>query len=114
MVINIPEQLEGLKEEDYLKLITIIVENEYKEEITDNNLIYLIYEKQKEKNYTMPKLAKFAKSVYRLYKECDTKIDKIELINYMDELLYGDKDINNFKNISNVFRGNSTKFFKKK
>ena len=50
----------------------------------------------------MTKLAKFSKSVYCLYKECDTKIDKIELINYMDELLYGDKDINNFKNISNV------------
>ena len=102
MVINIPEQLEGLKEEDYLKLITIILENEYKEEIKDNNLVYLIYEKQKEKNYSMSKLAKFAKSIYCLYKQCDTKIDKIELINYMDELLYGDKDINNFKNISNV------------
>ena len=50
----------------------------------------------------MTKLAKFAKSVYCLYKQCDTKIDKIELINYIDELLYGDKDINNFKNISNV------------
>ena len=102
MVINIADQLEGLKEKDFLELITIILENEYKEEIIDKSLVNLIYEKQKEKNYTMSKLAKFAKSVYKLYKECDTKIDKIDIINYIDELLFGDKDINNFKNISNV------------
>ena len=112
MVINISDQLEGSKEKDFLELIKLILENEYKEEENiDKNLVNLIYEKQKEKNYTMPKLAKFAKSVYRLYKECDTKIDKIDLFNYIDELLSGDKDIK--KKYFKYFRGNSTKFFKK-
>ena len=113
MVINIADQLEGLKEKEFLELIKIMLENEYKEENIDKNLINLIYEKQKEKNYTISKLAKFAKSVFRLYKECDTKIDKMELINYVDELLYGDKDINNFKNIPNILENLAINVFKK-
>ena len=94
MVINVSDQLEGMKENDFLDLIRIILENEYRDEKIDKEIIKLIYENQKVKNYTISKLAKLAKCVYRLYNSCGKSIDKAELINYTHELLYGDKQIN--------------------
>ena len=98
MVINIPDQLEEMKENDYLTLIRIILQNEFKEKIKEEEIVKLIYENQKVKNYSMSKLAKFAKSVYRLYNACKTRIDKGELINFTNELLYGEKQITKIPN----------------
>ena len=93
MVINISDQLENMKKNDYLELIRIILENEFKGEIIEEEIIKLIYENQKVKNYSMSKLAKFSKSFYRLYIICGEKIDKLELIKFTNELLYGEKKI---------------------
>ena len=69
MVINLSDQLENLKNTDIIELIKIILENEYEElHISiDKEIINLIFEKYRKYNYSMSKLAKFAKSVYRLY-----------------------------------------------
>ena len=95
MVINLSDQLENLKNNDILELIKIILENEYGElHITiDMEIINLIFEKYRKYNYSMSKLSKFAKSVYRLYLECEKKIDKVELIDYTEKLLFGEKNI---------------------
>ena len=91
MVINISDQLEEMKEDDYLELIKIILENEFKGQIIEEEIIKLIYENQKEKNYSMSKLAKFSKSVYRLYIACGTRINSSKLIKFTNELLFGEK-----------------------
>ena len=44
MVINLSNQLDNLKKEDFLDLIQIILENEYKEETIDKKIIDLISE----------------------------------------------------------------------
>ena len=98
MVINIPDQMIDMKENDFLELIKIILENEFKEDEINKEVIKLIYENQKEKNYSMSKLAKYAKSVYRLYKACNKSIKEADLINYTHELLYGEKQINKIPN----------------
>ena len=41
----------------------------------------------------MSKLSKFAKSIYRFYLECEKTIDKKELIDYTEKLLFGEKVI---------------------
>lgn len=80
-----------MKEDDYLELIKIILENEFKGQIIEEEIIKLIYENQKEKNYSMSKLAKFSKSVYRLYIACGTRINSSKLIKFTNELLFGEK-----------------------
>ena len=94
MVINLSNQLDNLKKEDFLDLIQIILENEYKEEDIDKTIIDLICESQILNNYSMSNLAKFAKSVYKLYIECKKEIDKRELIKYTHNLLFGEKIFN--------------------
>jgi len=95
MVINLSDQLVNLKNNDILELIKIILENEYVESniSIDKEIINLIFEKYKKYNYSMSKLSKFAKSVYRLYLECEKSIDKRELIDYTESLLFGGKDV---------------------
>ena len=100
MVINIPDQIGDLNKTDFLKLIKIILENEYKEEIKDKEIINLIFENHEKNKYSMSKLAKFTKSVYKLYLVCETKINnKNELINYTHELLFGNKQIKEINKI---------------
>ena len=79
MVINLRDQLENLNKEDYFKLINIILENKYKEQKIDKEIVELIYENHNINKYSMSKLAKLAKSFYRLYLECEKKINKKEL-----------------------------------
>ena len=91
MVINLSDQLENLTKEDFLKLINIILENDYKDQKIDKEIVELIYENQKNNNYSMSKLAKLSKSFYRLYLECKKRIDKKELMDYTHNLLFGEK-----------------------
>ena len=106
MVINLNDQLENLKKKDFLELINIILENEYKGQEIDKKIVELIYENHKINKYSMSKLSKLSKSFYRLYLECKKKIDKKELMDYTHNLLYGKKsDINKIpaqiKNLAN-------------
>ena len=94
MVIYLSDQLENLQMEDFLNLIQIILENEFKGEFIDPEIIQEIWENQKKYNYSMSKLAKFSKSVYRLYLECKKNIDKKDLVDYIHNLLFGEKIIN--------------------
>ena len=50
MVINIFDQLEEMNENNFLDLIRVILENEYKGETIDRKIIKLIYENQKVEN----------------------------------------------------------------
>ena len=111
MVINLSDQLENLKNNDILELIKIILENEYEElHISiDKEIIELIFEKYRKYNFSMSKLAKFSKSVYRLYLECEKKIDKKELIDYTEKLLFGEKDI--FYEIPLIIKNKAVKNF---
>ena len=70
MVINLNDQLENLKKKDFLELINIILENEYKGQEIDKKIVELIYENHKINKYSMSKLSK---SFYRLYLECKKK-----------------------------------------
>lgn len=95
MVINMYDQLHNLKNNDIIELIKIILENEYEgNDINiDKEIINLIFEKYKKSNYSISKLSKFSKSAYRLYLQLDKKIDKKELIDYTENLLFGEKSI---------------------
>ena len=109
MVINLRDQLEYLNKEEYLKLINIILENEYKEQKIDKEIVELIYENHNINKYSMSKLAKLAKSFYRLYLECEKKINKKELIDYTHRLLFGDK--NNINKIPSAIEQLANKLF---
>ena len=96
MVINISNQLEKLRDSDIKKLIKIILEIEYQGEDDikiDEEIINLIFEKYNKLNLSMAKLTKFSKSIYRVYLECQRKINKKELVDYIENLLFKDKDI---------------------
>jgi len=113
MVINLSNQLENLKNNEILELIKIILENEYEgqEIIIDKEIINLIFEKYKKSYYSTSKLAKFSKSIYRLYLEFEKEIKKEELIDYTENLLFGEKEI--FYEIPLIIKSKADNLFKK-
>ena len=114
MVINVSDQLKDLNLDQISELIKIILENEYagkKDIIIDNQIINLILEKYKNNKYSMSKLSKFSKAVYRLFLACEKEIDKKELIEYVENLLFGDKDKGIFFEIPLIIRNKANKLF---
>ena len=114
MVINVSDQLEGLSDEEIYRLIKIILENEYSERddiILDSEIINLILEKYRANKYSMSKLAKFSKAIYRLFLECSKKINKKELIEYVENLLFGGKDKGIFFEIPQIIKNKANILF---
>ena len=114
MVINIANQLDNLEDSDIIELIKIILENEFHGEDVNKDIINLIFEKYEKYKYSklnlsMSKLAQFSKAIYRLYLECEKVIDKKDLVNYIENLLYNNKTI--LFNIPYIIRSKADKLF---